>query len=276
METYFIEKHNFIKNSISFLAKHANNLRGLGLNKEKNLIASLQALSEQIKLLPNIEKESCKSALFSLQKELNQSLESRIQKRYINLGNFVKQTLQNRYSEFFENFNLLIKNKEGHIEYLQQLFAHKLSKDFHLPNLSNSVDKMRNMAKLRLEVKAILSTFDLSIIFLEKGVLNKITSLDFKHASLDSNLQTTNDYIEKLISEIASKCSAFQHELIYNKLPLQKKLSHFHEKIQNEITTQVNTRTSLTKMLYSMAKGQKNEYGCLKKLNSLIEENDKN
>ena len=54
------------------------------------------------------------------------------------------------------------------------------------------------MAEYKVEVSRLLSQLNLVDIFLQKGILNKIPSLDFKHVSLDSDIKSSADYVMRI------------------------------------------------------------------------------
>ncbi len=266
VESYLINNTNFINDSLNILNKHLDNIRGLGLTKDKNLGAIFKRVEAKIHHLSGSEQESCKSALTSLRSKLGNPLEANIQKRYMELDKFAKLTLQNRYNDLFEKLDLIIEEKDGHIDYIQELFVKKLTKDFYLPNLSNSIDKLRKMTEYRLEVSRLLSQLHLADIFLGEGLLNKIPSLDFKHVSLDPEIKTANDYVDKLISEIVTKCSSFQLEVLYKPLLSNDIHTEVQVHLKEEIIHQIHQRTSVGKMVFSIVRGKKKEYDQLKNI----------
>ena len=195
MESFLINNTNFINDTLLFLTKHADNIRGLALSKDQNLGAIFKRIDAKIHHLSGSQQEACKSAFTSLRGKLGNSLEPNIQKRYMDLDNFAKTTLQNRYNDLFEKLDLIVEEKEGYIDYIQELFVKKLTKDFYLPNLSNSIDKLRKMADDRSAASELLSQLHLADIFLREGALNKISSLDFKYVSHDYDIKSAEDYV---------------------------------------------------------------------------------
>jgi len=272
MESFLINNTNFINDILLLLTKHADNIRGLALSKDKNLGAIFKRIDAKIHQLAGSEQEACKSALTSLRGKLGNSLEATIQKRYIELDNFTKTTLQNRYNELFERLDLIVEEKEGYINYIQELFVKKLTKDFYLPNLSNSIDKLRKMADDRSEAYNLLSQLHLADIFLKEGVLNKISSLDFKYVSHDYDIKSADDYVNKLISEIVSKCSAFQLEILYKPLLNNEMHTELQIHLKERIAYQIHKRMSIGKMIFSIMRGKKKEYDKLKNIKKTIKQ----
>ncbi len=270
MESFLINNTNFINNTLLFFTKHADNILGLVLGKDKNLGALFTRIESKIHQLPGTEQETCKVALSSFRGKLGDSLEANIQKRYIELDHFAKLTLQNRYNNLFEKFDLIVEEKEGYIDYIQELFVKKLTRDFYLPNLSNSIDKLRKMADDRSRVSTLLSQLHLADIFLGKGLLNKIPSLDFKYVSHDPDIKSADDYVNKLISEIVSKCSAFQLEILYKPLLNKEMHTEIQIHLKEEIAHQIHQRMSVGKMVFSIMRGKKKEYDKLKNIKKTI------
>jgi len=260
MESFLINNTNFINDTLLFLTKHADNIRGLTLSKDQNLGAIFKRIEAKIHHLAGSQQEACKSALTSLRGKLGNSLEPNIQKRYMELDNFAKTTLQNRYNDLFEKLDLIVEEKEGYIDYIQESFVKKLTRDFYLPNLSNSIDKLRKMADDRATSSELLSQLHLADIFLREGALNKISSLDFKYVSHDYDIKSAEDYVNKIISEIVSKCSAFQLEILYKPLLNNEMHTELQVHLKEEIAHQIHQRTSVGKMVFSIMRGKKKEY----------------
>ncbi len=273
VEFYLINRSHFIKDTLTLLSKHIDNIKGLALVKDKNLVEILKKMETKIQHISTSKQGSAPNILQSFREKLVKPLEPNIQKRYVNLDKFAKLIIQNKYIDLFEKIDLIIEKKEGYIGYidiLQELLIKKLAKDFYLPNLSNSIDKLRKMAMYRIEVSRLLSQLNLAEIFLEKRVTNKINSLDFKHISLDSEIKTSTDYVNKLITEIVSKCTASQLEVLYKHLIENKNLTQTQISLKEEICKQLHQRTSVGKMIFSILKGEKKEYNQLKSIKESI------
>lgn len=270
VESYLINRPHFIKNTLTLLSKHIDNIKGLALVKDKNLVEILKKMETKIQHISTSKQGSAPNILQSFREKLVKPLEPNIQKRYVNLDKFAKLTIQNKYIDLFEKIDLIIEKKEGYTDILQELLVKKLTKDFYLPNLSNSIDKLRKMAMYRTEVSRLLSQLNLAEIFLEKRVTNKINSLDFKYVSLDSEIKTSTDYVNKLITEIVSKCTASQLEVLYKNLIENKNLTQTQISLKEEISNQLNHRTSIGKMIFSILKGEKKEYNQLKSIKENI------
>ena len=270
VEFYLINRPHFIKGTLTLLSKHIDNIRGLALVKDKNLVEILKKMETKIQHISTSKQGSAPNILQSFREKLVKPLEPNIQKRYVSLDKFAKLTIQNKYIDLFEKIDLIIEKKEGYADLLQELLVKKLTKDFYLPNLSNSIDKLRKMAMYRTEVSRLLSQLNLAEIFLKKRVTNKISSLDFKYVSLDSEIKTSTDYVNKLITEIVSKCSASQLEVLYKHLIENKALTQTQITLKKEISNQLHQRTSIGKMIFSILKGEKKEYNQLKSIKENI------
>ena len=270
VESYLINNSGFFNKFLKLLYKHTDNIRALGLNKDKNLNAILKKIETCLYHMPASEKENNQAALKSLKGKLGNSLESHVRKRYIDLDKFTIHTLQDKYESLFQNLeNLLDDNVSGR-QYLHDVLVSKLTHDFYLPNLSNSVDKLRNMVEYRKEVRRKLKQLNLVNIFLGKGMLNKIQSLDFKKISINPKIKVASDYVNLLIKEIIGNCSAFQLEVLYRPLVSDKELSKTQLYMKEEIIKEIHQRTSITKMIYSVVRGRKKEYDHLKHIKKTI------
>ena len=145
-------------------------------------------------------------------------------------------------------------------KFLREGFVTKLASSFYFPNLSNSVDKIRKMAEDKKEVRAQLLELNLSDIFLHPGVLNKITSLDFKKVALNPEIKSPSDFVHALVKHIISVCSAFQLEILYKPLLGLEDLTPLQIYLREEVAKEVRQRTSVAKMMYSIVSGRKKEY----------------
>lgn len=268
-ECYLITNLEFLNKFLKLFSKHVDNIRALRLSKDKHLGAVFKKIETHLHHMSEPEKERNKASLNSLRGRLGNSLEPHIRKRYAELDKFTIHTLQNKYKELFQNLENLLDNNENGKHYLHDTFVSKLTHDFYLPNLSNSVDKLRKMAKYRQEVREQLSQLKLVNIFLEKGMLNKIQSLDFKKVSMNPEIKAASDYINLLIKEIVSYCSAFQLEVLYKPLVVSKNLSKIQLYLKEEIVKEIHQRTSITKMVYSLVRGRKKEYDRLTHIKKL-------
>jgi hypothetical protein len=260
IESYLINSSNFAQDTLELISKRTENIRGLALTKDKNLEAILTKIESKIQHLSGSVQKKHQSKVKSLRLELNESLEATIQKQYVELDKFTELTLQKRYINLFKKIDAIIEEKTGYIESIQELFIKKITKDFYLPNLSNSIDKLRKMGESKLKVSLLLSQLNLADIFLKECSLNKILSLDFKHVTLDSEIKTPIDYVQKLISEIVSMCSAFQLETLYKPLISNKTRTALQNYLKEEIINQIHERTSVGKKMLSLVSGQKKEF----------------
>jgi hypothetical protein len=266
IESYLINNSSFTGNTLELLSKRTENIRGLALTKDKNLEAIFKKIDSKIHHMSGSQQKNSESKFKSLQSEINQSLEATIQKQYVELDKFTELTLQKRYRSLFKKLDAIIEEKENYVEYIQELFIKKITKDFYLPNLSNSLDKLRKMRGSKLKVSLLLSQLNLADIFLKDCSLNKILSLDFKHATPGSEIKTPIDYVHKLISNIVSMCSAFQLETLYKPLLNKDLKTETQTYLKEEITRQIHERTSIGKMMLSIARGQKKEFDLLESI----------
>jgi hypothetical protein len=193
-------------------------------------------------------------------------LDAHAQKRYIELDQYTIHTLQDKYGNLFINIQKLLESPAESKQYLQSVFASKVAHDFYLPNLSNSIEKLRKMAEYRLEVKEQFQQLSFIEIFLGEGVINKITSLDFKKLAIGYDIKFASEYIRVVVQKIVSRCSAFQLDALYKPLLHEPSLSGLQIYLKGEIAKQIHQRTSVAKMFYSIVRGRKKEYDSLRRL----------
>lgn len=273
LEAYLLHSLSFPNKFLQALSKHIDNLRALNVHKNEDLAQMLRRIDTRIHHMHEQEKEGVKSSLLSVKAKLDQSLEARIQKKYLELDKFTIHALQDRYKKVFENINKLFDQNEEHKEILHNMFIEKVTHDFYLPNLSNSIDKLRKMALLQADVKNQLSQIDLVDIFIGNDLHNKIASFDFKKVAINPNIKSASDYVYAIIKEIITSCSAFQLEILYKPLAKASNLNVLKKHLKDRIIQQIHQRTSITKMMYSIVRGRKKEYDRLKHVKKTIKKN---
>lgn len=275
VEAYLINNVNFIQKLILLLAKHPENIKALALNKNVHLAAIFKKIDTKLHHMSEQEMGGCKTSFLSLKGSLGHAVDIHVQKRYIELDQYTIHTLQDKYSNLFINIQKLLEHPEESKQYLQSVLASKVAHDFYLPNLSNSIDKLRKMAEYRLEVKEQFQQLSLIEIFLGDRVINKIISLDFKKLTIGYDIKNASDYIRVVVQKIVSMCTAFQLDALYKPLLHEQNLSKLQVHLKNQITKQIHQRTSVAKMVYSIVRGRKKEYDSLRRLKKGIHRSDK-
>tara|TARA_B110000503_G_scaffold143697_1_gene247199 strand:- start:4269 stop:5999 length:1731 start_codon:yes stop_codon:yes gene_type:complete len=273
VEVYLINNIDFTNKIMQLLAKHSDNIKALGLHKDIHLIAIFKKIDTKLHHINEQEREGYKASFLSLKAGLEHSLDNRVQKRYIELDQYTIHKLKNRYSNLFVNIQKLFEYTEESKQYLQLIFASKIAHDFYLPNLSNSIKKLRKMAVYRLEVQEQFQQLSFIEIFLGEGLLNKITSLDFIKQTLGHDIKTSSDYVRIIIQKIVAMCSVFQLDVLYKSLLHQQNLLELQTFLKDEIVKKVYQSTSITKMVYSIIRGRKKEYDSLRRLKKRIHKN---
>lgn len=264
LDAYLLHNLRFPTKFLHALSKHIDNLRALNVHKNEDLAQMLRRIDTRIHHMHEQEKEGLKSSLLSVKAKLDKSLEASVQKKYLELDKFTIHALQDKYKETFKNTNKLFDKEEDHKSILHKMFIEKVTHDFYLPNLSNSIDKLRKMALLQSEVKSQLSQIDLVDIFIGNDLHNKIESFDFKKVAVNPNIKSSSDYVYAIIKEIITSCSAFQLEILYKPLAKAQSLNDLQKYLKDKVIKQIHQRTSITKMMYSIVRGRKKEYDRLK------------
>ena len=260
VELHLLHNTNFLSQYLQLLLKQADNIRAFGLAKNDNLLAIIKKIDTKIRHLSVQEQQTIKSALTSFRGKLGNALEGHIQKRFVELDKYTINSLTTKYRLLLENMLHLFEDDALGRKFLREGFVTKLASSFYFPNLSNSVDKIRKMAEDKKEVRAQLLELNLSDIFLHPGVLNKITSLDFKKVALNPEIKSPSDFVHALVKHIISVCSAFQLEILYKPLLGLEDLTPLQIYLREEVAKEVRQRTSVAKMMYSIVSGGKKEY----------------
>ncbi|GAB4165309.1 MAG: hypothetical protein Tsb006_4810 [Rickettsiaceae bacterium] len=260
IESYLLYKNDFLEQLLTLLLKQVDNIRMSSFAKDKSLLAVLKKVDTKLYHIPGREKDKIKSLLSAFRGRLGNPMDSHVQKRYLELDRYATNALRKRYQTLFEKILHLFDNDALGRKFLRESFVAKLTHDFYLPNLLNSVDKIRKLAADRQEVKNRLLDLDLADIFIQPGVLNKITSLDFKKVSLGPDIKSASDFVYALVQKIISDCSPFQLEILYRPLLSREDLTPLQIYLRDEVAKEIRQRMSVAKMVYSIVLGKKKEY----------------
>ena len=120
---------------------------------------------------------------------------------------------------------------------------------------------------------SIKKIFLITILFFASSnyiYADTIYFVDFKYVSHDPDIKSADDYVNKLISEIVSKCSAFQLEILYKPLLNKEMHTEIQIHLKEEIAHQIHQRMSVGKMVFSIMRGKKKEYDKLKNIKKTI------
>lgn len=268
MENKFMEKYlisnNYLGHALVHINNHSENICVFKLTNDKNFISLLDQIDESVRSF-NVKGGNPQiKTLDHLRHKLSITLDQTILKKYSELDHFQVEYLKRKYKSFFENALKVTKAQEGFTEYLTTVLNCKLSRDFYLPNATNSLDKIRAMEKERAKIEQTLHEIQL-IKALDSTKSNKILSLDFKNKTNEKGINTAEEYIKALIKAIVTECSAFQLEALYKPL-LITPLNKTQMLLKTELVHQINIRTSVTKMLKSIFTGSQKEYNKLQDL----------
>jgi hypothetical protein len=268
MESYLLRRQLFADEMLSLIARHLDNIRALNITKNEHLTSMLNKISSSLLKKVSNNSEAGKAMLSSIKSKLDRTLEPHVKKRYSELDQYALKFLQQKYFDLFENITNLIEEKDEYKTYLNEVFVSKLASDYYLPNWSNSIERLRIVAKDRKKVKAELLKLNFIEMY-QPQYLNKITSLNFRRGISETDLKSFTNYISGVIREIVLSCTAFQLEVLYKPL-LSGKLSKTQALLKDEIISQIHQRTSIKQMLYSILVGRKKEYDKLTKIGKNI------
>lgn len=258
MESYLLRRQSFVDEMLNVIARHLDNIRALNITKNEHLASMLNKISSSLLKTVSNNSEAGKAMLASIKSKLDKSLEPHVKRRYSELDQYALRFLQHKYFDLFENITNLIEEKIEYKLHLNEVFVSKLASDYYLPNWSNSIERLRIVAKDRKKIKSELLKLNFIEIY-EPKYFNKTTSLNFRRGISETDLKSFTNYIEATIREIVLSCTAFQLEALYKPL-LTGKLSRTQVLLKNEIMSQIHQRTSIKKMLYSILVGRKKEY----------------
>lgn len=271
MQDNFMEKYlvsnNYLGHTLVQINKHSENICALRLTNDKGFISLLDKIDSSVRHFKVKGGNPQIKTLENLHNKLSMALGENTLKKYSMLDNFQIEYARRKYEDFFNNAIRVINEEEGFKDYLNKIFNHKLAYDFYLANTTNSVEKIRSMDKDRMQIEQTLNDINLINVFhVFSG--NNIHSLDFRKKTLATGIKTPEEYITALVKAFIQECSAFQLEAIYRPL-IGKPLNKTEELLKTELTHQIHIRTSVTKMLMSVATGKKKEYKKLKELKKI-------
>ena len=269
LESYLLRKSTFVDEVIFTLAKQVDNIKALNLSKSPELTSLINTINLALESKAHPEGATI-SLLSAIKSKLDKSLENHIKKRYTELDIYLAQALQDKYKSLCSNIQSLIEEKGNYQNYLKHLLAAKLATDYYIPNLSNSIAKLRAITKDREYIISLASELNIEQIFAPEHQ-NKITSLNFRKKLTESDLRSPMNYISGVIREVVILCNASQLEVLYTPL-LTGKLSKVQMILKNQISNQIHQRISIRQMLYSIFLGRKREYDKLTEIKNNIKQ----
>ncbi|RTK92755.1 MAG: hypothetical protein EKK61_02795 [Rickettsiales bacterium] len=263
INAYFLDKKNFLKHLIILLSEQVDNIRAFSLAKDKVLLSIIQIINSSF---PSAEStyNSDKEALNKLTQTLSSFLETTIQKKYSNLDKYTFVTLVEKYQNLFIQIDYLLKNNDSSKLFLKEGLIKIITKEFHLPNLSNSVEKIRLVVLEKIKIREDLIILDLEEIFTKPEITNSVKDLDFKQISMNAEIKTSTEYIQAVLKKIITECSALQLNVLYKLSIESTSITHLQSFIKQEIKLEIKRRSSFVKMIIAILTGQKKEYDQLK------------
>jgi hypothetical protein len=262
--SWLLQKDKFAECFLKLSLKQVNAIVIFGLAKNKNLLNILKQIETTLQDNNQTDKTSIESILPELRDQLKNSVTGNAQKKYAELDKYATSTLRKKYNDLFQEIsNLLDDNALGR-KFLQTGLAKELADNYYLPNLSKSVDRIRQMNLERKEIKVKLIKLNLADIFIMPNVINKINDLDFKKVALDQKIKSISDFIEALIDKLVSICTPSQLKVLSSPLLDKDKLNPLQIYLRDKIIKEIDYRTSsITKMVFSLVSGDKKEYDYL-------------
>ncbi len=257
IKAYLLHKENFAERLINLLLEQADNIRAFSLNNDEILISILKRINLA---LTTEDSANENEQLINLRNILSTCLEINIQKKYSNLDKYTMLTLVRKYTNLFSQIEQLLNNDDSSKLFLREGFIKMITKEFHLHNLSNSVEKIRQSSFEKEKIKEVLMKLHLEEIFINNGVNNEIKDLDFKQISNHSDIKKSDDYIRHILKYIVSISNASQLNILYKPQLSESKSSEFQLYLRQEIKNEIISRTSFSKMIKAIFTGNKKEY----------------
>ena len=267
-ESYLVRSATFIPELVAIVGKLSDVIKVLDLTKDEDLEIVIVRIKADL-LHQRQEDSALYSMISSIKNTLETPTEPSLRKRYSEIDHFAQRVLTGRFKHLFVSFkNLLNDDPTDDKIFLNQTIVRRFAQEFSITNQSNSVAKLRLLAQERAEIASLLFEIDFVDIFNHENI-NNITSLDFKKQISGLNIKTPAEYVSAIIKVLVASCSASQLECLYRPL-LQGNLTKTEGLLKREISNQIKQRTTLTKLVYSVLTGQKNEYDKLSSIKKNI------
>ena len=266
MEFYLLKKDSFLTLFLQSFHKHAEYIHVLGIAREESMHSIINKIEANIYDLP--KQDVILTGLFeSIKNKLNNLHDVNVKKKINDLDKFQIGSIRTKYLLLFKNIYNLFEDNVLANNFLQETFAHKVASSFHFPNLSNSVDKIRILAKDRKEIKSQILELKLIYIFNTVGLTNKISNFDFKKIALLPEVKSATDFAYAVVKNIISNCSILQLGTLYDNLINKENLTNHQLFLKNLIRGEALTRKTFTiKLLSFISSNIKREYDCLKEI----------
>ena len=258
VETFLLRNENFNHEILMAIAKHSDNIKAVGGARNSSLSRIINHVSAGLEQHGRIHDSRSHTNIASIRAKLASSLEPQILKRYIELDKFTVNRLKNKYINLYENIKILGEGKTDNKSFLNQIIIRRLAQDYYVANMSNSMSRLRAMSLERTQIIKDLSNINFASLFGSEKT-NNFTTLNFRKQIINSNIKNSEEYIDNIIGIIVKNCSASQLEELYKPI-INKKLSQIEQKIKYQIKAEIKARTSLSKIIYSLFAGKKNEY----------------
>lgn len=258
IKAYFLDKENFLKHLVTLLLEQVDNIRAFSLAKDEVLLSIIKRINSSF-LIEEYNNED-KEAFNKFTKTLSSFLETSIQKKYSNLDKYTFVTLVAKYQNLFIQIDYLLKNDGSSKLFLKEGLIKMITKEFHLPNLSNSVEKIRLVALEKIKIREELISLDLEKIFTEPEINNGVKDLDFKKISMNPEIKNSTEYTQSALKKIITECSASQLHVLYQPSIESTSLAPLQYFIREEIKLEIKKRSSFVKMIIAILTGQKKEY----------------
>jgi hypothetical protein len=257
IESFLVKNSSFIQEILVTIAKHLDNIKVAGFIKMPELNDTLNRIKTAVSGLPSSNAAPLTTILDSIKSKFSTPLEQNILKRYNELDKFCLSAIKAKYVKLFKEILSLLDNNLEDNSFIEKVVVFKLAQDYHIPNLSNSISKLRQVAKDRTYIANSLKAIDFVALF-DPANINKIDSLNFKVEIGKLEVKNTEEYINCVINLIARKSSASQLEELYRPM-IGGNLSKVELLLKQAISKQIRQRTTLSKRLFSILTGKKDE-----------------
>ena len=271
VQSYLLRKDKFTEELLELISAQTDIICALALNKNDNLISILNKISGK----SSLGNEKIQGTASAVKNKILHGLNTQAQKKYTNLDKFTVHHFTNKYKNLLVNIEHILDFNAYARKFLRENLIERITKDFALANLSNSIDRIRQTSLDKIKIREQLINLNLVDIFIYPSVTNMIPDLDFKDITMDPKVKTYSDYINGAIKKIISKSSSSQLEILYRPLLKSEDLLPLQKFIREEIITEVNNRSSLTKRMSAIISGKGKEYNNLALVKKLFSHKSK-
>lgn len=264
IETYLLRNSILVHEALVTMVKHIDNIKVVGAVKMPELTSVLSKIKTVLASGAGEAHNNISIMFSSIKFKLSSSIDPIVLKRYTDLDKFCTNSIKARYVRLCRYISTLLDEKKEDLSFVQEAVVYRLAQEYYIPNLSNSVSKLRAMAKDRSYIAKKLAEIDFLALFNPEN-LNHITSLNFKKQLSKAKIRDRDDYVLMVVSEIVKEATASQLESLYKPL-VGIELTEMQTILRDAIRQQVKRRTTITKTIVSLFTGHNQEVTVLRNL----------